>query len=52
MTIDVPRGAVGVPERFAVKVGLHQGSAFNHCLFATVIDRMTDGIRLRRLHGP
>ena len=24
--------AVGVPEGFEVKVGLHQGSAFSHCL--------------------
>ena len=34
--------AVGVTERFEVKVGLHQGSALSTCLFANVQDRMTD----------
>ena len=28
-----------------MKVGLHQGSALSHCLFAMVMDRMTDYIR-------
>ena len=37
--------AVGVTEGFEVKVGLHQGSALNPCLFAMVMDRMTDDIR-------
>ena len=39
------RSAVGVAERFEVKVGLHQGSALSPCLFAMVMDRMTDVIR-------
>ena len=39
------RCAVGVTEGFEVKVGLHQGSALSPCLFAMVIDRMTDAIK-------
>ena len=39
------RCAVGVTEGFEVKVGLHQGLAFNPGLFAMVMDRMTDEIR-------
>ena len=39
------RCAVGVTEGFEVKVGLHQGSALSSCLFAMVMDRMTDDIR-------
>ena len=35
----------GVSEGFDVKVGLHQGSALSPCLFAMVMDRMTDEIR-------
>ena len=38
------RCAVGVTEGFEVKVGLHQGSALSTCLFAMVMDRMTDDI--------
>ena len=38
------RCAVGVTEGFEVKVGLHQGSALSPCLFAMVMDRMTDDI--------
>ena len=38
------RCAVGVTEGFEVKVGLHQGSALSPCLFAMVMDRMTDEI--------
>ena len=37
--------AVGVTEGFEVKVGLHQGSALSPCLFAMMMDRMTDEIR-------
>ena len=37
--------AVGVTEGFKVKLGLHQGSALSPCLFAMVMDRMTDEIR-------
>ena len=37
--------AVGVTKGFEVKVGLHQGSALSPCLFAMVMDRMTDKIR-------
>ena len=39
------RCAVGVTEGFEVTVGLHQGSALSPCLFAMVMDRMTDDIR-------
>ena len=39
------RCAVGVTEGFQVKVGLHQGSALSPCLFAMMMDRMTDEIR-------
>ena len=39
------RCAVGVTEGFEVKVGLHQGSALSPCLFAMVMDMMTDDIR-------
>ena len=39
------RCALGVTEGFEVKVGLHQGSALSPCLFAVVMDRMTDDIR-------
>ena len=39
------RCAVGVTEGFDVKVGLHQGSALSPCLFAMMMDRMTDEIR-------
>ena len=39
------RCTVVVTEGFDVKVGLHQGSALSPCLFAMVMDRMTDDIR-------
>ena len=39
------RCAVGVTEGFEVNVGLHQGSALSPCLFAMMMDRMTDEIR-------
>ena len=39
------RCAVGVTDGFEVKVGLPQGSALSPCLFAMVMDRMTDEIR-------
>ena len=39
------RCAVGVTVGFEVKVGLHQGSALCPCLFAMLMDRMTDEIR-------
>ena len=39
------RCAVAVTEGFEVKVGLHQGSALSPCLFAMMMDRMTDAIR-------
>ena len=39
------RCVVGVTEGFEVKVGLHQGSALSRCLFAMVMDRMTNDIR-------
>ena len=37
--------AVGVTEGFEVKVGLHQGSVLSPCLFAMMMDRITDDIR-------
>ena len=39
------RCAVGVTEGFEVNVWLHQGSALRPCLFAMVMDRMTDEMR-------
>ena len=44
-SITAVRCAVGVTEGFEVKVGLHQGSALSPCLFAMVMDRITDDIR-------
>ena len=44
-SITAVRCAVGVTEGLDVKVGLHQGSALSPCLFAMVMDRMTDAIR-------
>ena len=44
-SITAVRCAVGVTEGFEVKVGLHQGSALSPCLFAMMMDRMTDDIR-------
>ena len=41
----VVRCAIGATEGFEVKVGLHQGSALSPCLFAMVMNRMTDDIR-------
>ena len=35
----------GLAEKYVEKVGLHQGSALSPCLFAMVMDRMTDEIR-------
>ena len=45
ITITAVSCAVGVTEGFEVKVRLHQGSALSPCLFAMVMDRMTDDIR-------
>ena len=39
------RCAVGVTEGFALKMVLHQGSALNPCLFAMVMDSVTDEVR-------
>ena len=36
-------------EPFVVDVGLHQGSAFNPFLFATIMDSMTKNIRKEAL---
>ena len=44
-SITAVRCAVGVTEGIEVKVGLHQGSALSPCLFAMVMDRVTDDIR-------
>ena len=41
----VVRCAVGTPESFKVKVGLHQGSALSPLLFAVIMDRSTDEVR-------
>ena len=37
--------AVRMTDGFEVDVGLHQGSALSPCLFAMVMDRMTDEIQ-------
>ena len=39
------RCAVRMTDGFEVDVGLHQGSALSPCLFAMVMDRMTDEIQ-------
>lgn len=39
------RCVVGVTDRFKVEVGIHQGSALRPCLFAVVMDRLTDEVR-------
>ena len=44
-SITAVRCAVGVTEVFEVRVGLHQGSALSPCLFAVIMNRMTDDIR-------
>ena len=44
-SITAVRCAIGVTEGFEVKARLHQGSALSPCLFALVMDRMTDDIR-------
>ncbi|KAF3708357.1 Retrovirus-related Pol polyprotein from type-2 retrotransposable element R2DM [Channa argus] len=41
----VVRCAVGVTEEFKVEVGLHQGSALSHFLFALVMFRLTNEVR-------
>ncbi|XP_061541504.1 uncharacterized protein LOC133407527, partial [Phycodurus eques] len=40
------RCAVGVTDEFKVDVGLHQGSALSPFLFAVVMDRLKDEVRL------
>ena len=40
------RCAVGKTDWFKVEVGLHQGSALSPLLFAIVMDRLTDEVRL------
>ena len=40
------KSAVGVTEYFKVEVGLHQGSALSPFLFAVLMDRLTDEVRL------
>ena len=37
--------ASGTGEPFAVEVGIHQGSAFSHFLFAIMMDSLTENIR-------
>ena len=39
------RSAVGVSEKFEVKVGLHRGSGLSLFLFAIVMDNITAGVR-------
>ena len=41
----VVRCAIGIPESFKVKVGLHQGSALSPFLFAAIMDRLTNKVR-------
>ena len=45
-SVTAVRCAVGMTDRFKVKVGLHQGSTLSPFLFAMVMDRLTDEIRL------
>ena len=45
-SVTAVRCAVGITDRFKVKVGLHQGSTLSPFLFAMVMDRLTDEIRL------
>ena len=40
------KSVVGVTEYFKVEVGLHQGSALSPFLFAVLMDRLTDEVRL------
>ena len=40
------KSTVGVTEYFKVEVGLHQGSALSPFLFAVLMDRLTDEVRL------
>ena len=42
----VVRCAVGTTESFKVKVGLHQGSVLSPFLFAVVMDRLTDKVKI------
>ena len=42
---NLVRRAVRTSELFAVEVGLHQGSAFSPCLFAIMMDLLTESIR-------
>ncbi|KAK3515420.1 hypothetical protein QTP70_018872 [Hemibagrus guttatus] len=41
----VVRCAVGQTEEFKVEVGLHQGSALSHFLFAMVMDQLSEEVR-------
>ncbi|KAK3515449.1 hypothetical protein QTP70_021407 [Hemibagrus guttatus] len=41
----VVRCAVGQTEEFKVEVGLHQGSALSHFLFAIVMDQLSEEVR-------
>ena len=43
------KSVVGVTEYFKVEVGLHQGSALSPFLFAVLMDRLTDKVRLESL---
>ena len=43
------KSAVGVTEYFKVEVGLHQGLALSLFLFAVLMDRLTDEVRLESL---
>ena len=45
----VVRYAAGTTESFKVKVGLHQGSALSPFLFAVIMDRLTDKVRIEPL---
>ena len=43
----VVKCAVGTTKSFKVKVGLHQGSALSTFLFAVIMDRLTDEVRIK-----
>ena len=45
----VVRCSIGTTESFKVKVGLHQGSALSPFLFAVIMDRLTNEVRIELL---
>ena len=50
-SVTTVRCAVGMTEGFKVEIELHQGSTLSPFLFVMVMDRLTDEVRQRNLHG-